>query len=208
MEFLADLWAALREHWAKVLLSLAGVAVGTLWGRWRARRQWERHEFLHRLNVSLTSIDGGWLRIRTLLEKDMQDVLLNRTAVRTVSAAAQRTTEQDALVPLPEADAWFVLNAVLNEVSERFANGLLRRDMGLPVTTARYLLCLTFEVAGSVRTRKVRAMLVRKDLLESLPPEMPRLESPNHETRWLTLQQMARAWKSRPHLFQEVELLS
>lgn len=208
MGFFDDLVAAAREHGSKVLLSAAGLAAGALLGRWRARRQWARREFLDRLNVSLNTVEHGWLRIRTLLEKDAQEVLLNKTAVTLVKDAAARCTEADPLLPLPPDDAWFVLNGVLNEISERFADGLLRRDMGQPVTGCRYLLCLTFEVAGSVRTRKIRGMLVRKDVLEALPETCPQLESPHHVTRWETLRAMARAWTERKHLFLELELLA
>jgi hypothetical protein len=203
-----DVGAALKDHGVKIALSVGGVAAGALWGRWRARRKWARREFLDRLNVSLNTLENGWLRLRTLLEKDAQEVFLNQTAVRMVQEAAGRCTEADPILDLPADDAWFVLNGVLNEISEKFADGLLRRDMGLPVTGCRYLMCLTFEVAGSVRTRKVRAMLVRKDVLEALPAECPKLESPNHVTRWSTLQAMAKAWDTRRHLFQELELLA
>ncbi len=208
MGLLDDVGTALKDHGAKILLSVAGLAAGALWGRWRARRKWARREFLDRLNVSLNTIEHGWLRLRTLLEKDAHEVFLNQTAVRMVQEAAARCTEADPLLDLPADDAWFVLNGVLNEISEKFADGLLRRDLGLPVTGGRYLMCLTFEVAGSVRTRKVRAMLVRKDVLEALPAECPALASPNHVTRWSTLQAMAKAWGARKHLFQELELLA
>jgi len=196
----------LRDHWASVVFSLAGIGVGAWWGRHRARRQWERKEFLHRLNVSLTSIHRGTLRIRTVLEKNLQDVLLNRVATEKVLDAATRTTEADPVLPLAKDDAWFLLNGVLNEVSEHFATGLLREDLGAPTATGRYLICLTHEVAGAVRTRKIRAMMVQRELLENLPDACPALESPNHTTRWDTLQVMARLWQTEPWHFLQVEV--
>ena len=203
LAFVGDL---VREHWPAVVFWLVGIALGAWWGRWRAARQWERKEFLNRLNVSLTSIAEGVLRIRTLLEKDAQDVFLNRVAVDKIHQAADHTTEADPLLPLGKDDAWYLLNAVLNELSERFAPGLLRQDMGADVKSARYLICLTYEVAGAVRTRKVRAMVVQRRLLEELPDTMPQLESPSHETRWDTLRALKAAYETRRHLFLEVEL--
>ena len=145
-------------------------------------------------------------RIRTVLEKDLLDVLLNRVAVDEVLVAASRATEKDPMLPIPEKDAWYLMNGVLNEVSELFAVGLVKKDLRLDVAAARYLLCLTYEVAGAVRTHKVRAMLVQRDTLATLPAEMPQLESPTHVDRWHTLQRMARAWRETPYLFLEVEI--
>ncbi len=194
------------EYWLALPFSLLGLLVGTLWGRWRAWRQWSRREFLHRLNISLNTIQDGYLRIRTVLEKDLLEVMLNRVAVDEVLVAASKATEKDPMLPLPEEDAWFLLNGVLNEVSELFAVGLVKKDLSIDAASARYLLCLTYEVAGAVRTHKVRAMLIRRETLENLPEEMPALESPTHIDRWHTLQRMARAWQETPYLFLEVEI--
>lgn len=195
-----------QDHWPSVLLSLLGIFLGTWWGRRRAKRQWQRKEFLHRLNVSLNTIDGGTLKIRTVLEKDLLDVMLNRVAVDEVLRIAHTATAEDPILRLPEQDAWFLLNGVLNEISERFAVGLLRCDLGTAATRGDYLLCLTFEIAGAVRTHKVRAMLIRRDLLENLPAERPALESPHHATRWDTLHRMAALWQTEQHHFLQVEI--
>ena len=107
---------------------------------------------------------------------------------------------------MPEGDDWQYLNAVLNEISERFTEGQIRRDMGLPVERTHYLICLTCEKAGPVRTQKVRCMMVRRELLENLPEEEPSYESATHVTRWRTLQQMAEQYRSKPHRFLEIEI--
>ena len=204
-----------REHWAKALLPLVGLVAGWAWGKYRERRKWRRRDFLHRLNVSLNLIeplpDAGdgpthALRIRTLLEDDAGRVLLNQEAVARVLAAAEKTTEADPMVPLPEADRWLVLNSVLNELSERFSSVFLRQDLGLPTTTAPYLIALTNERAGDLRTHKLRAMVVRKDRLLNLPAQMPALDNPTHATRWKTLHALAKAHRADPKHFLEVEL--
>jgi hypothetical protein len=100
----------------------------------------------------------------------------------------------------------FLLNAVLNEVAERFSAGELRRDLDIPVRTQKYLICLTRERAGEMKTHKVRAMLIRKELLLNLPEQMPQLESPNHATRFRTLQKMAQVYNSDPQQFLELEI--
>lgn len=71
----------------------------------------------------------------------------------------------------------------------------------------RFLICLTNEADGDVRTRKIRAMVIRKDLLENLPQTPLKLEKPGHQVRWKTLQLMQQKWKSDPTLFIEVEVV-
>ncbi len=66
------------------------------------------------------------------------------------------------------------------------------------VTAATYLICLTSESAGEVRTRKIRAMLIQKELLEKLPEYEPKFESPNHATRWMTLKFLAKEFQVNP----------
>jgi hypothetical protein len=128
-------------------------------------------------------------------------------AVDEVLAAAQRTTETNPLLPVPKQDAWFLLNAVLNEISEQFALGHLKRDMGMAVQRETYVAALTYEVSGSLKTRKVRAMLIQKKRLMDLPKECPKLESPHHAIRFRTLQAMAEQYQQDPGQFIEVEIV-
>ena len=141
------------------------------------------------------------------MEKSCEDVFLNQVAVSRLLEAAQKTTLDDPIVPVPADEYWFYLNAVLNEVSEKFAAGFIRRDVGETVQSYEYILCITNEPDGSVRTRKIRAMLIRAEDLSNLPEEMPELESKNHEIRWRTLQLMATRLEEKPHQFFRVELV-
>lgn len=201
-----ELWAIVREHWLKAIVSLVFLLIGTAWGRRRARREWANKRFLDRVNFSLNTIDNGTLKIRTIAEMNCRDVFLNDVAAEQVSAATSKTTATNALLPFDKDERWFLLNAVLNELSERFGEGFIRRDMGLPVTTRVYLVCLTYENAGDLKTRKVRAMIVQRETLLNLPPEAPRFERPHHATRFQTLQQLAGSYAADPTYFLEVEL--
>ena len=144
-----------------------------------------------------------WLYKNALL---IEKGCYRKAAAKTVVATAKRTTEDDPILPLPKGDCWQYLNAVLNEVSERFAAGHIKRDLGLPFERGEYLLCLTCERAGLVRTHKIRGMLVRKSLLTNLPEEEPEYESPWHVTRWDTLRHLAQQYEKNPHQFMEVEI--
>lgn len=196
----------LREHSVKVLAGFVLMLVGWYFGRVRARRHWEKQEFLDRLNLSLNTINDGVLKIRTLSEKRCEDVFLNSVAAETVTHLAKRTTAKDPILPIPQDDMWYFLNAVLNDLSEQFAVGLLKRDLGSPVASAIYLVALTCETAGDMRTRKIRAMVVKKSLLTNLPAEAPKFEADRHGTRWQTLQFLAAEYAKNPWRFLEVEL--
>lgn len=197
----------IEDHWVKFLTGLGVMALGWLLGNWRARRRWGKKEFFDRLNVSLNEITDGTLRIRTVLEKSGQDVFLNSVAASEIVAAAQKTTKKDPTMPLPKEDYWYYLNSVLNEVAEKFSSGVIRRDMGLETNSAVYLICLTSECDDDIRTRKVRAMLIRKSLLENLPEDLPKLESASHSVRWTTLQILAAEWPKNPWKFLEMEIV-
>ena len=95
---------------------------------------------------------------------------------------------------------------MLNDLSEQFAAGFLKQDMTGQVCTATYLIALTCESEGEMKTRKIRAMVIQKKLLQNLPEEMPKLESPRHITRWQTLQFLALEYQRNPGRFKEVQL--
>jgi len=205
-EVIEVIFEKLDEHWVKFVTAGAFMLIGWFFGRRKAHRDFQRREFYDRLNVSLNIIRDGKLLIRTLLEKTGEEIFLNSTAANAIVEAGKKTTEADPLLPLPKDDYWYYLNSVLNEISEKFADGQLKRDLGLGVTCAQYVLCLTSEAAGNIRMRKIRAMLIQKSTLETLPEEQPQLAAASHATRWTTLQQLAKAYRETPHKFLTVEI--
>jgi hypothetical protein len=196
----------LKDHAVKLITGLVLMGIGWYFGRKRAHADWKKQEFLDRLNLSLNSIDNGTLKIRTLSEKRCEEVFLNSAAADAIQKVARLTTAADPILPIAAAENWFYLNSVLNDLSEQFAVGLLKRDLGGNVSTATYVIALTCESSGEMKTRKIRAMVVRKSLLTNLPAELPTLESPRHITRWETLQFLAAEFLRNPARFMEVEL--
>lgn len=196
----------ISDHWVKFVVAAAFTGAGWLFGWQRTRRQWRRREFFHRVNFSLTSIVDGTLQIRTLAEKSCDDVFLNEAAVTQITTAALNTKPGLPLIPLPSDDYWFFLNAVLNEVSEQFAGGLMASDAGLPVRKTPYIIAITNEADGDVRTRKIRALLLKKDMLSKLGTEAPNFESPNHRIRWETILHIAKEIRKSPDRFLELEI--
>lgn len=205
-QFVHTILDYLKDHAVKLITGLVLMAVGWYLGRRRAGAAWKKQEFLDRLNLSLNTIDNGTLRIRTLSEKRCVEVFLNTAAADKIRTFAERTTVADPLLPIPADETWFFLNSVLNDLSEQFSAGLLKRDLGGTVKSATYLIALTCEAAGEIRTRKIRAMVIQKSLLLSLPAEPPKFEAPTHNIRWATLQFLAAAYSKSPSRFLEVEL--
>src|SRR5262249_21261578 len=105
-------------------------------------------------------------------------------------------------------DRWYLLNFVLNAVAERFSAGAVRQDAGEPVRCVTYALCLTSEADDELRVRKVRAMLVRRDLLLDFPymDTMPQLENRWHDMRVQTLRKLTKAYQTEPDNFLTLEL--
>ena len=191
-----------------IISGTASFLIGRYWGRYQAGRQWKKKEFLDRVIVSLNLFADGGLKIRTVLERSLDEVFLNRVAVDKVLAAAKLCTATTPLLPIPTADRWYILNFVLNAVAEQFALGHIRRDAGQPVTVVRYALFLTAELVGDERIRKVRAMLLREDHLKAFPypDEMPALENPWHSTRIETLRAAAKVYATDPDQFLMLEV--
>jgi hypothetical protein len=204
--------AAVETFWQRVAVLVATTAASFLLGRWlgmyQARRAWKKKEFLDRLNVSLNAFHDGTLHIRTLLERPLDEVFHNDLAAKKIREACARTTVANPLLPLRPKDCWFLLNFVLNAVAEHFSAGAVRREAGEPVRAVRYALFLTCEVVEAGRMRKVRAMLVRPELLKDFPyaVKMPELEQPWHDVRVRTLRQAADLYHKQPDHFLEVEI--
>jgi len=86
--------------------------------------------------------------------------------------------------------------------------GLLAREAGMDVRSTQFLICLTNECDGDLRTRKLRAMVIRRELLLNLPDEMPQFESSHHKVRWETFLHLSQRYAKEPWRFLEVELVA
>ncbi|QGJ72232.1 PH domain-containing protein [Planctomycetales bacterium 10988] len=205
---------AIRDHWVDGLVALGTLFIGLYWGKKRAKKNWMKKEFFDRLNISLNRIENDRLIIRTILEKTVHEVFLNHYATEKVLAAAKLTEPGSPILPLAEDDRWYLLNSVLNEIAEKFSIFEIGRDQqiahssdaDLKKSAGVYLFCITSEAEGGVRTRKIRAMLIRKELLLTLPESAPSFERPQHATRWQTLKTMQKTYQSDPSHFMEITI--
>jgi hypothetical protein len=191
-----------------IATTILSFIVGRWWGNYRARLQWARKDFLGRIIVSVNLLNENRLRIRTIMERTLEEMFPNALIVEKVRAAALKTTVDNPMMPIDKEDCWFILNFVLNNVAEHFTDGIIKMDAGLPVTKTTYALFLTSEMVGEERIRKVRAMMLRKDLLENFPypDSMPELENAWHGDRIVTLRRAAAMYRTNPELFLFLEV--
>jgi hypothetical protein len=191
-----------------VIVTVVTAALSFYWGWYKARREWKNKEFLNRVIVSLNIFDDGKLKIRTVMERSLEEVFLNTIAVEKVLKAAKTCTTNQPILPIDPADRWYLLNFALNAIAEHFAMGQVRMDAGLPVTKVQYALFLTCEVVGDERIRKIRAMLIKREHLVAFPyaDTLPVLENPWHEDRIKTLRLASQVYAQSPDNFLTLEV--
>lgn len=214
-QLLESLGNQAHDHAMKIVSALVLMALGWFFGRRRARAEWRNRQFFDVINFSLNLITEDVLQIRTLAEKRCSDVFLNPAACDVVIASARKTTVDDPFIPLPPADVWYYLNDILNELSEQFASGHIAKDLGVPVREGTYVLALTREANGGIRAQKIRALIIRKELLGRFliaetadgQPAPIRAKKPEHETRIRTLRLMAAEYTKNPDRFRELQLV-
>jgi len=187
------------------------VMLWALWATYRKTRlMWQRRTFLTRINFSLNYVEGRTLKIRTLREDDLGEILLgNQHGKKVVLKAARRTTLPRPFLELPKDDAWTVLNAVLNELSEQFAQGLLVRSVKGAAAPVWFVFGLTCEKHPAVRMNKLRVMVIERSLLEKIDRlEGLVFEQRTHHVRLDTLREMRAVQldPARRHNLMEVEL--
>lgn len=191
-----------------LVTAVASFAFGRYWGRYKAQQTWKSKEFLNRIIVSLNSFSDETLRIRTIMEDSLDTVFLNQIAIEKVLNAAKNCSPGQPIMPIEQADRWYLLNFVLNAIAEHFVEGHIKKDAGLPVTTIRYAVFLTAEMEKEMRIRKVRAMLIREELLREFPYKetMPTLENPWHDQRIRTLRIAVELYQREPDNFLMLEV--
>jgi hypothetical protein len=208
-----DPWMDFLRRWGVGVLvflctTVLSFIVGRFIGRRRAAREWAQKRFMGRINIGVNSFVNNCLKIRSLTERSLDEVFLNPVAVQKIRAAAAKTTVENPLLPMAQEDCWFLLNFVLSSFSERFSAGVIRYDAGIPVQALNYRLFLTCEKVGNDRIHKVRALLLREELLRDFPyhDRMPELEDPSHADRIVTLRTAAKMFTTHPHYFMRVEI--
>ena len=186
----------IKDNWDLLALLVTWGGIVVVW--WRRRTEWRRKTFLRQVNFSINHLESGTLQLRTLMEQDALEVWLNQYGVSLVVDAAERTTVSQPFLQLKSTeDQEYALRAVLNVLSERFAESYLASAMHVPTRKERFLFGVTCEKYGALRTQKLRVIIATPDLLAQLfgPDGIAddvHFEKPTHDDRLITLRVM---WK-------------
>jgi hypothetical protein len=163
LEFLHEF----RQHWSVVALIVTWVGFAVVYIKRRAA--WQRKQFLNQVNFSLNYLSNDTLAMRTLVENKAQDVWLNEYGVNKVFAAAQKTTVENPFIVMDDqTDQDFINRAVLNVLSEKFADAFLATALGAPVKQADFCFAITFERYTEIRTLKLRVLIIEEAVLARL----------------------------------------
>jgi hypothetical protein len=186
----------LRGHLAAFLVGI----VCTWLAQRAARAAFTRRDFLYRVNFSLNYVENNELRIRTLKESDVDQIILDNPHGRNVilkAARNARRADQAPFLDLPEDCGWLVLNAILNEISEEFPAGHLAKSMGLPARSCWYVFGATCEWDDDVKMRKIRVMIVAEELLKTIDGfPLLKFQHPWHHVRFRTLLKMRELYQA------------
>src|SRR5260370_35953013 len=159
VNLLIQFWEWIHPHLPMVGLILTWVGIVLVYAR--KRTAWKQKSFLNQVNFSLNYIENGQLCLRTLLEVSAAEVWLTDEGNKKVFNAAAQTRHDQPFIHLDDReDMDFIKRAVLNVLSERFAEAFLARSMNLPIQTAKYCFAITFENFPDMRTRKIRELLM------------------------------------------------
>lgn len=185
----------LAEHWMRALV-FGVLTLSSSWlGGYLSLRAWRKHKFYHRVNVSLNYISNDTLKIRTLFETDLSNILLNNpAAVKIVTRAAKRTTPDNPFLMFSSEDNWYILNAVLNEIAERFQVGTMKASVDAyssHIINVRF--ALTCEKDDDVKLHKIRILVISEKECSNIYKDKVQniqFESEHHHVRWETLNKM------------------
>jgi len=164
-------WPQIRdwliESWKTIALAItwSGIIVVFV----RRRIEWYRKQFLGQVNFSLNYLQEGELVFRTLQETSAQDVWLSEVGVEKVYQAIRRTTIEQPFIRIKNLhDMDFINRAVLNVLSERFAEHYLAVSLGLPVKSQTFRFAITYERYREIKTLKLRVLIVEEKTLHAL----------------------------------------
>jgi len=177
-------------------------ALYALWYRRKAKRNYDNMIRMKQISIILASLDSinSRFSLRVLKERRLEDLLFGDIyAQRLVLDAATRTTKERPVLEFnnPGKDSWPIHLAVISNLHEQFADGLLQADMGLMVHSEWYVFAISC-FPDEESSRKLRVYLVKMSVLNQIQDEArldPRIYSSWRRSRknaFCVLKEMAR----------------
>ncbi len=204
----------IAEFLPEIFVAVTMLSVGWLSGYLRASKEWKNKIFLDKVTLTLNHISFDKkgkvsLRVRTLFEKKLADLYVNRAMLDVVIKAIRKTDSSNPLLLFSEEEAWHILNPILNKIAELYSLQTMRMDAGMEVEKRTYLFCLTFENEADVRSRKPRIFITEKDKFLEFPDEgeVDVISASHHmKGRVQTLRLLKQKYKETPYLFKAIDV--
>jgi len=118
------------------------------------------------------------------------------------TASVMENGREQRVLLMREDDYKAVYGPLISLISEKCSNdNAIDLALGRPMEEYRFVIALTFEKLHNRRARHLRAMVIWEETLRNLPPKCPRVEFKEHETRFRTLQAIARQYALHPERF-------
>jgi hypothetical protein len=118
------------------------------------------------------------------------------------TASVMENGREQRVLLLREDDYKAAYAPLISLISEKCSNdNAIDLALGRPMEEYRFVIALTFEKLHNRRARHLRAMVMWEETLRNLPPKCPRVEFKEHETRYRTLQAIARQYALHPERF-------
>jgi hypothetical protein len=133
-------------------------------------------------------------RLRQNWRQRVHDMVASSTVVENGRTQRVRLMRED--------DYKATYGPLISLVSEKCNNdNAIDLALGRPMEEHRFVIVLTFEKLHNRRARHLRAMVIREQLLRSLPRDCPQVDFEEHKTRFRTLQAIARQYAASPECF-------
>jgi hypothetical protein len=118
------------------------------------------------------------------------------------TASVMENGREQRVLLMREDDYKAAYAPLISLISEKCSNdNAIDLALGRPMEEYRFVIALTFEKLHNRRARHLRAMVMWEETLRNLPPKCPRVEFKEHETRYRTLQAIARQYALHPERF-------
>ena len=138
-------------------------------------------------------------RIRRRWRERLQDMVASSKVVENGKTQRVRLIRED--------DYKATYGPLISLVSEKCSNNdSIDLALGRPMEEYRFVIALTYEQLSDRRSRHLRAMVMWEQSLLNLPAEFPRFARKEHETRYRTLQAIARQYRANPDRFGVVHI--
>jgi len=188
--------------WAQFLIIIAGLLgstglVGYVSGQQKFRKRSFFDQMVIGVNILETLPDGSAsLKLRTLVEDNLDSLLDNPILQKMVERAARRCSEENPILRLKdEEDHLLLLTKIQNAISACFAKEYMLRMLGHPSAVQWTDFVVTCERYGGLKATKVRVLVFVKEdmrrLTDSAFFKNVHVERAHHNDRLRTLRLIA-----------------